>query len=533
MDLQRGQAGASPRAVLFAFLVFLLALGLYLRTLAPSITWEHAGADSGDLVAAAFTGGVPHPPGYPLYLALAQLFIRLPAGGVAYRVNLLSAVSAAATILGLFCIARAFLAVSPLWRDAIAAASALLFAGSPLFWSQATIAEVYALNALLTLLLLAGLLLWAEEFGPRTRRARIAGQWLTAAALGLGLAHHPTILLMVPAGLLLLWGRVSLRSLMGTLAMSTLIAGLLYFTLVLRARGDPPVNWGDPQSVADVWWLVSAQLYRSNLVSLPLGLWPVRIAAWAKSLFEQFGAPGVALGLWGGLGAFRRGRRLGIALAAVFLVYSLFALDYATADSNVYLIPAFLVFAIWTACGFASLVAEWEGGSWRPSVKRVGRSLAALVLVLLPIMNAGLHFGELDVSRDAEAWQYGEQVFSAVPTDALIVVAGDRQTMALWYYRYVERPDSRVMVIAPGLLPYAWYREQLRRHHPGWNWPGGADRRWEEFLAALVQNNVERHAIYWTEPDAYFQQRFEFGTAGKLYRVTAMRSSDRGIDDDR
>jgi hypothetical protein len=41
----------------------ILAFAVYLRTLAPTITGE----DSGELVTAAWTLGVPHAPGFPLY----------------------------------------------------------------------------------------------------------------------------------------------------------------------------------------------------------------------------------------------------------------------------------------------------------------------------------------------------------------------------------------------------------------------------------------------------------------------------------
>jgi hypothetical protein len=69
---------------------------VYLLTLAPTLTWAHDGADGGDLVVAVLTGGVPHPPGYPTYLLLGSLFARLQVGGPAFRLNLMSAVSAAA-----------------------------------------------------------------------------------------------------------------------------------------------------------------------------------------------------------------------------------------------------------------------------------------------------------------------------------------------------------------------------------------------------------------------------------------------------
>ncbi|MGD9101843.1 MAG: DUF2723 domain-containing protein, partial [Anaerolineae bacterium] len=61
---------------------------VYGLTLAPGLTWAHYGADGGDLVTAAHTLGVPHPPGYPTYTLLAWLFTRLSLGNVAWRVNL-------------------------------------------------------------------------------------------------------------------------------------------------------------------------------------------------------------------------------------------------------------------------------------------------------------------------------------------------------------------------------------------------------------------------------------------------------------
>jgi hypothetical protein len=49
---------------------FVTLLALYLVTLAPTVV----GGDSGELTAAAVTGGVPHPPGYPVFALLARLF---------------------------------------------------------------------------------------------------------------------------------------------------------------------------------------------------------------------------------------------------------------------------------------------------------------------------------------------------------------------------------------------------------------------------------------------------------------------------
>ncbi|MDQ3248886.1 MAG: DUF2723 domain-containing protein, partial [Chloroflexota bacterium] len=76
-----------------------LAFALYAWTLAPGLTWSHQGADGGELLAAAVSNGVPHPPGYPLYIWLLQGWLifsqyLLPGSELAWRGNLFSAVCA-------------------------------------------------------------------------------------------------------------------------------------------------------------------------------------------------------------------------------------------------------------------------------------------------------------------------------------------------------------------------------------------------------------------------------------------------------
>ena len=54
----------------FPIALFLIAFSTYFWTLAPTITWRNDGADGGDLIAAAYTLGIAHPPGYPVYVVL-------------------------------------------------------------------------------------------------------------------------------------------------------------------------------------------------------------------------------------------------------------------------------------------------------------------------------------------------------------------------------------------------------------------------------------------------------------------------------
>jgi hypothetical protein len=71
-----------------------LAFALFLATCSPTVNFT----DSGELIAVAWTGGIAHPPGYPLYTILGTLAARLPLGDPAWRLNLVSVLFAAVAV---------------------------------------------------------------------------------------------------------------------------------------------------------------------------------------------------------------------------------------------------------------------------------------------------------------------------------------------------------------------------------------------------------------------------------------------------
>ena len=82
---------------------------IYLRTLAPGLTWANDGSDGGDLIAAAATGGVAHPTGYPLYLLLARIsFNSCPSVPWRFGRNLLSALATVAVSVLVYLLVRDF-----------------------------------------------------------------------------------------------------------------------------------------------------------------------------------------------------------------------------------------------------------------------------------------------------------------------------------------------------------------------------------------------------------------------------------------
>src|SRR3989337_1123896 len=85
---------SSRRSLLEAAAIGLLAFVVYAAGACPTI---YVG-DSGELVAAVHTLGIPHPSGYPLYVLLGKLWtLVVPAGSIAFRMSLFSAACAGAT----------------------------------------------------------------------------------------------------------------------------------------------------------------------------------------------------------------------------------------------------------------------------------------------------------------------------------------------------------------------------------------------------------------------------------------------------
>ena len=335
------------------------AFAVYLITLAPSLTNANHGTDGGDLIAAARVLGVPHPTGYPTYTLLAWLFTHLPVGTIAYRVNLLSAACAALAVGIFFCAARRALPAEES-QIGVPAIAALTLAFSSLLWSQAVIAEVYALLALFAAVLLWCLVRWRDTLQDRYL-------WSAAFTLGLALGNHVTILFGALAALAVLWPERSrwlrVRALLPAAAL--FIVGLgVYAYLPLAARQNPPVNWGDPQTWRGFVWVVSGKQYQQFAFALPRSEIPGRIAAWAEILGEQFGWWGLAISLIGGWGLWRRDRRLALFSLVWMCLAAVYAFFYDTGDSHIYLLPAVMLMVLWWGEGAHLLMGVAR--SWRP-----------------------------------------------------------------------------------------------------------------------------------------------------------------------
>ena len=196
---------------LLGLLVFLCALILYLKTVAPTVSFW----DCGEFISCSYILGVPHPPGAPLYVLLGRLFSLIPFGEIAWRVNLMSVVPSALGIwfvyLSTVSLARRSLggeALRPFGdlRDysvmAGAALAALSLAVSYTYWFNSIEAEVYGYSVFF-----ATLGLWLIVYWEGTQHGANNDRWLFLIAylFGLGGGIHLLCLLTIPSLMILAW----------------------------------------------------------------------------------------------------------------------------------------------------------------------------------------------------------------------------------------------------------------------------------------------------------------------------------------
>ena len=494
----------------------MLALAVYLATLAPGLTFKHHGTDSGDLITAARTLGVPHPTGYPTYTLLAWLFSKLPVGIIAYRVNLLSAICAAGAV-GLLCRTTQDLLPDDRYNLPISAAAALTFAFSLLLWSQAVISEVYALLTFFAALLLWSLVRWREGSGDWAL-------WLAAFAVGLGLGNHLTLAFAVPASLFLIWGRIRAewkRFLRPQIILPTLgffLLGLaVYAYLPLAASRYPPVNWGNPQTRDRFMGVVTAEQYQGFAFGLEPEHIPGRVTDWAQLIGTQFGWWGMAFALLGGWSWWQRDRRFAIFCLVWLLLAGVYAFFYNTFDSQVYLLPPLLLLAIWWGEGARYLLNLTQ------RLRNGWQNLALTIIIALPFLSLALNWQDADLSDDLSVHTYIHQVLEGVEAEGLVIVRGDGPTFALWYAVYAEEQRPDLAVVSGPLLAYIWYRDLVRHLYPDLrlNEPHGTDVTTDDLVRDLITSNFIRRPIYATDPAAPWEEWFDFPQEGEnpVHRV--------------
>jgi hypothetical protein len=210
--------------------VFCTALITYVITLEPTLSlW-----DCGEFLVSAYKLEINHSPGAPLFMLIGRIFSLLSFGNpakAAYAINLVSALSSAATILFLFwtivwLVSKMEQKLGKTYplpvKFGAAAVGALSFAFTDSFWFSAVEAEVYALSSLFS-----AIILWAATRWEREADQPTSSRWIVLIffLIGLSIGVHLLNLLVIPTVGLIIFFRRYPYSIKG-LILTILISGI-------------------------------------------------------------------------------------------------------------------------------------------------------------------------------------------------------------------------------------------------------------------------------------------------------------------
>jgi tetratricopeptide (TPR) repeat protein len=506
---------------------------IYIRTLCPTV----GPFDSGELISAAYVLGIPHAPGYPLYVLLGKLFTFLPFGNIAYRVNLMSAFFAALTVMLVFLIVWKLQAsdtsetinqksMAQLLNLLPAIVAALMLAFSPVFWRYALVAEVLTLNVFLAALMVYVLIIWHEKIATFRAKNPVQNSVvkpaiylnLFAFLFGLSLGNHHSIILCLPAFLYFIWRAVragksasetvKIMSTSQYLTMSVffLIGLSVYIYLPLRSLQNPVIDSGNPENLKNFIKVFLRSEYGTftlsrleSVSSFSIGLSIFQIFDFLRSLVKNFGFLGFAVGLLGCLEYSRKRVPLSWFLLLMFLFSGIgfVLLSNVPKDclmrryvlEKFYILP-WLIFSIWIGVCTKSVL-------YRLRVKYLVYFVGG-IFIILPFNLLRANYSRLNENCNYYTYHYGQDLLRTLEPNAIFIVSDDTALFTLCYLRYVEglREDVRLI---PTHRPVWSDCQEIKKKWPEIV-PPGEKNFGETFVMDIIKYNIDTYPIYVLNP---------------------------------
>ena len=404
---------------------------IYLVTICPTVYL----GDSGELTAAAFSLGIPHNSGYPLYSLLGKIFCLIPIGNIGFRINFMSSCFAVLTIWLVHSI------IFKLTSSSISSfVGSLALAFIPIFWMSTVSAEVYSLHAFFVVLLIR-LLWWWDENKAFYRLA------LMMFIAGLSFGNHMQTVMLAPAIFFIIVSadrKILFKfSHFTTLSIFFILGLSLYIYLPIRTNAGASIAWGEPNTLNSFLELVTAKAHREGYVFTKNTF--AYLSRIKEMLWMICGQLGVFLifALLGGIVS--KSVRWIIFLGGIILFdlfYTVF-LNIISLEITLFLIPTSVVIAILIGLGSAKIL---EIGKYFHGIGHITQKMIMIVLCVLPIIPFLFHFNLCNQGRNYIAFELLVNMFRTVDNHGILFVDGDNYVFSATYGRIAERMREDVAI---------------------------------------------------------------------------------------
>jgi len=502
----------SPRpsyiaAAIAAAVMFLL----YFATIAPS-TWMW---DTGEYMAAVKVLGLPHPPGNPLFVLLANAFAQLPLpGSYAQHINTLAALTSAAAAGIWFLVTERIVSswLEEKWQRVTVASLGTLIGGTAFtVWNQSVVNEkVYTVSLLFFAIVSWLTLTWMDDSrGPRANRKLLLILYL----LGLGYTNHPAGFLALPAvgiAVVAMRWRILLDWRLAGKGVALLALGLTPFLFEpIRSAHFPIINEGETTGCATqigldctlskltrerLMYNINREQYGDKLerfapYTAQVSMWWMYFKwQWIRDAYnERAGLQAIlatlflSLGMLGGYVHWKRSRKtfvyfgpLMFTLTLALIYYMNFKYGWSQSpelgdsvirevrDRDYFYLWSFSAWGIWVAVGLGYVWSSAARSFQRTDETRRPWMLTAPILLVAMIPLAA-NYRAVDRRGDTFTRDFAADVLNSVEPYGIIISNGDNDTFPLWYAQEVEGIRKDVMVVVGMHLNTDWFVRQIIR----------------------------------------------------------------------
>ncbi len=482
--------------------LFLLILSFYLFFQSKSIY----GGDAGDLVSSAYTFGVAHPPGYPLYTFLGYLLSRLPIYTVAWRLSLLSSIPSA---LAVFFVFKSIKLISN--RTLPALFGSLTLAFSYLFWLYASVPETFALYSFFVSLIVYLSLKWIEF-------RKISTLYLLIFSFSLSSTHHHLISLFLPALLFMfIFSLPRLKTLSNFLifllkSLCLAILGFLpYIYVVIASKLSPPINWDNPVNLSNFIRLILRSDYGTfGGPQTTLSNRLINLYAYFNLLIDDFSLPVVLLAGAGLFFLFKKSKKQSVFLFLAFIFSGILFISYGALQLVANFIlgtiertytGSYVIVSVLSGLGFYFLSSALITFLRKANLNKYIRTVLVLqfVLMLVPLLlllKNNLKFRLL--KNDYTAENLGYDILNTVGNEKTILfLSGDTPLFNSQYIYYTQEGYDNIVLIHTAKLSASYYRQTLIDSYPDIKiYDEGSDKP----ASTLVRLNQDDFAIYSYSP---------------------------------
>jgi len=463
------------RPDLFIILSFIIPFGIFILTLAPSVTFF----DSGEFLTATASLGSAHSPGYPLFLMYAKPFTWIPLGNIAFRINMATAFSSSLACLAVYLLTLKLLKKEQLVENeffsnfavkASGLAAALSFSFTPRLWLQSNHDKPYPLLAFISAVIFYLLLTWRDHY--KSGDERPAYVYVCTFLAGLSMALHQSVVLLLPAWFLMIvladWRMITRGKELVLATAFALLGFSVNLYLPLRALSNPLLNWGDSKTSDQFLWHFLRKGYPSDPHQRDISLLWAQVKAF--NVPHEFTWVGAALVLFALFGLWRRQRDIVIAYLAGVIAFLMVIAGYFNALPDLiflteeFFTPLYLLSAVLIGVGLFNVLKYAIRNARIPERYDLKvYSLVVIMLFSLPVSLCAVNYYENDQHDNYIAFDYASNSLRSLPQNAIMFTWGDSGAFPLWYLQGIERMREDVDLPHTPHLVFDWYLDSMPR----------------------------------------------------------------------